>query len=642
MILSGCLCRNAVEGAFMKIKIITLGILSSLTGVYYLLFDTNNSMGQVGIENFPERARSAISRSTGIPVNFLTVENESDVADTGIKQFKLQDQTGNLYSVALDANGDQISDEAVNQAFQKINSRGFEGKFQSKLAERIRKGGGESIRVVFQLKTRDREVFQARTEAERQFHFEKVRARIRVDQQQFVEQAKSLKHQVIYQSLYAPMVVVSLPLQTIEALARRSDVERVYEEGKGSVRLNVSRVVVQADTVNSRGYTGTAQYVGVVEPERIGNHLNLPASERTLCRPTASAFTTDHKTLVAGVIQSTATLFRGLAPRIKIIDGVMGAGNSDAEVMAATDCVINSAAATNLSYGNETNGVFDALARYFDSLVYNTGASVAVAASNNCNSSIGSPEIAFNVIGVGLFDNKNTVNFNDDVPSCTAGFFEGAYMNPLSPNNDREEPDVVAPGIVTSTSSNGGFQQGGGTSYAAPHVTAGIALLRSRKTSLFTFAAEVRAIMLASARHNIEGNSRLSNRDGAGAIMLAAADTVVANGQSDFIFVEGATASNFLITRTFTANSGQKVRVAISWDHKMPLGSTITQPTTDLDLQVRCGNSTISTSASRDNNYEIVEFIANSCPSGYTSRIVNSRSSAGLENIGYAVSKTDL
>jgi hypothetical protein len=88
MILSGCLCRNAVEGAFMKIKIITLGILSSLTGVYYLLFDTNNSMGQVGIENFPERARSAISRSTGIPVNFLTVENESDVADTGIKQFK--------------------------------------------------------------------------------------------------------------------------------------------------------------------------------------------------------------------------------------------------------------------------------------------------------------------------------------------------------------------------------------------------------------------------------------------------------------------------------------------------------------------------------------------------------------------------
>jgi hypothetical protein len=187
----------------------------------------------------------------------------------------------------------------------------------------------------------------------------------------------------------------------------------------------------------------------------------------------------------------------------------------------------------------------------------------------------------------------------------------------------------------------GGFGASNGTSYAAPHVAAGMALLRSRKPSLLYFGAEMRAIILASARHNIEGNSRLSDRDGAGAIMLAAADTLVANNQSEYIFVEGATASNFPISRTFTATSGQKVRVAISWDHKMPLGNTMTQPTTDLDLQVRCGNSVIATSASRDNNYEIVEFTAATCTSGYTARIINTRSSAGLEQIGYAFSKTD-
>jgi subtilisin family serine protease len=542
--------------------------------------------------------------------------------------------------VALDVNGNQVNDEVLEQAFQEFNNRGFEGKLQSKLAERIRKGGGESIRVIFQLRSEAGEPFQGKTDTERQAYLERVSARISTNQRQFVEQVKGGKHQVVYQSLYTPMVVVLLPVQAVEALSRRGDVERVYEEGKGAVRLNTSRVVVQGDIVSSRGYTGTAQYVGVVEPDRIGTHPNLPSNQRTLCQPTASTTASNHKTFVAGVIQSTDIARRGIAPSVTIVDGVM-ATNSDSEVMTATDCVINTAAATNLSYGNETNGNFDALARYFDSLVYNTGASVAVAASNNCNSRVGSPEIAFNVIGVGSFDDKNTTSFSDDTASCIAPMTHGAFQNPISPNNDREEPDVVAPGQnITSTLNSGGFGPDNGNSFAAPHVAAGIALLRSRKTALFTFAAEVRAIMLASARHNIEGSSRLSDRDGAGAIMLAAADTVVANSQSEYIFVDGAT-SNFPITRTFTASNGQKVRVVISWDHKMPLGNAMTQPTTDLDLQVRCGNTLIGTSASRDNNYEIVEFTATTCSSGYTARIINTRSSARLEQIGYAVSKTD-
>ncbi|MEH2159927.1 MAG: hypothetical protein V7K38_02530 [Nostoc sp.] len=122
--------------------------------------------------------------------------------------------------------------------------------------------------------------------------------------------------------------------------------------------------------------------------------------------------------------------------------------------------------------------------------------------------------------------------------------------------------------------------------------------------------------------------------------MLAAADTVAANGQSDHIINDGA-ASNFPIYKTFTATSGQKVRVAIAWDHKMPLGNSMTEPTTDLDLGVFCGSTLVGSSASYDNNYEIVEFIATSCLSGYTAKISNLRSSTGYEQIGFAVSKTD-
>lgn len=636
-----CSQLKTIKNTLINIKFIALGILLSLTGLQLLLLSTSPSIAQIDIVNLSDRAKSAISRNTGIPVDALTIENETGVADTRIKQFKLQDQAGNLYNIALDASGNQISEETVDKALQDFNNRGFQGKLESRLTERIRKGGSESIKVIFHLKSEAGEPFRGKTITERQAHLEKVKARISASQQQLIEQVKSSRYQIVYQSLYTPIVVISLPVQAIESLAQRFDVERVYSERQGAVRLNTARVVVQADIVNSRGYTGVVEKVGVVEPGQIGTHPSLPSIQRNLCRPTATTVVSQHKTRVAGIIQSTDTAIRGIAPGVTLVDGIM-ATPTDSEVMAATDCVINTAAATNISYGNETDGTFDALARYFDSLVYNTGASIAVATSNNCNSRIGSPEIAFNVIGVGAFDDKNTISFNDDTASCFAPMTLGAFQNPISPNNDREEPDVVAPGWnITTTNNVGGFSAGwNGTSYAAPQVAAGIALLRSSKSSLFTFAAEVRAIILASARHNIEGTSRLSGRDGAGAIMLAAADTVVANGQSEYIFVDGAI-SNFPITRTFTATNGQKVRVAISWAHKMPLGNTMTQPTTDLDLQVLCGSTVIATSASRDNNYEIVEFAATTCSSGYTARIINTRSSAGLEQIGYAVSNTD-
>jgi len=55
-----------------------------------------------------------------------------------------------------------------------------------------------------------------------------------------------------------------------------------------------------------------------------------------------------------------------------------------------------------MSFGSETNGVFDAFARYVDQAVYNTGRTISVAGPNFCSSQMG-PEIAFNVLVVGAF-----------------------------------------------------------------------------------------------------------------------------------------------------------------------------------------------------------------------------------------------
>jgi hypothetical protein len=167
-----------------------------------------------------------------------------------------------------------------------------------------------------------------------------------------------------------------------------------------------------------------------------------------------------------------------------------------------------------------------------------------------------------------------------------------------------------------------------------------VGLLQDRLAVFNSQTERARAIIMASARHNIEGASRLSERDGAGALMTAAADRVLLNGQSWWFSTLGD-ATGFPRNQTFTATAGQKVRVVVAWSHKMPLGDTSTEPTTDLDLTVlRPGGASVGASTSFDNSFEIVEFTA-PVTGTYTARISNLRPSAGAEFVGLAVSRTN-
>jgi len=187
--------------------------------------------------------------------------------------------------------------------------------------------------------------------------------------------------------------------------------------------------------------------------------------------------------------------------------------------------------------------------------------------------------------------------------------------------------------------SGGGFASVSGTSFAAPHVVAGIALLRQRLPALQTQTERVRAILMASARHNIEGATVLSDQDGAGAILLAAADRVLLNNQSWDVGKPGD-ATGFPHVQTFSATAGQRVRAALAWARK-PSGSTLTEPTTDLDLVVLDpAGDVVGGSLSYDNSYEIVEFVA-PVSGTYTLNVSNFRSSPGREFLGLAVSRTN-
>lgn len=587
-----------------------------------------------------KKAKSQVSQITGIPTENLTVSKEALLSDTEITRYKVKDTQGRLYGVSLDASGIRVSKEVLNQAIQAIDNRNFVGKVEAELANLLTQTTNSTINVVIHLKGAMVAPAPASvlTYEQDTAKLNDIKSHNTATTQPVVNQLKTKNQRVIYQSAYAPVVAAALTPEEIKRVAARNDVERIYIERVAEPRLNVSRFVIQANIVNSRGFTGGQQRVAVVEPGRIGNHPSLPATQRILCRPEATTAISSHKTLVAGTIQSTDATAQGVAPAITIIDSI-GANFSISEMIAATDCAIkNGATAINMSFGSNTNGVFDTFARYLDQVVYNTGRTITVAGPNYCASRAGSPEIAFNVLAVGAFGDNNTTSFSDDIAGCSGAVSFSAFLDPYSPNNDREEPDVVAPGHqILMPDSNGGLTINSGTSFAAPQVAGGVGLLWQRKAIR---SEEVRAVIMASARHNVEGSSRLSERDGAGAIMLAAADAVVASGQSKLFYNNGA-ASNFPINSTFTALAGQKVRVAVAWSHKMPSGSTMTQPTTDLDLTIKHPNGReVAVSESFDNNYEIGEFTA-PVTGTYTATISNHRPSSGTEYIGFAVSNTD-
>lgn len=114
-----------------------------------------------------------------------------------------------------------------------------------------------------------------------------------------------------------------------------------------------------------------------------------------------------------------------------------------------------------------------------------------------------------------------------------------AWVNPDSPNHDREKPEVVAPGVgIVGIGLDGqlvtSLDRNSGTSFAAPQVAGLAALLIHRNLSLNIWPEASRAIIMASATHNIDGPTGIPSgqdlRDGAGGINAALADTVAQTG----------------------------------------------------------------------------------------------------------------
>jgi hypothetical protein len=420
-----------------------------------------------------------------------------------------------------------------------------------------------------------------------------------------------------------PIVDALLPPATIREIEQWAEVDRIYLSTKAEPAMEWARPTIRADVVQSRGYNGSGVKVAQVDiPGRIATSnpylANVVQDTTYLCASPA-----EHSTAVAGIIRANKsgdTKLRGIAPNASLWTGGSCEGQTSELRIQSDKAITWGAKALNLSWGSDTNLVLDYTAEFYDRMVLEDDVTVVAAAGNRGNlgcsqgedGEVISPGLGYNVITVGAFYDNNTSTWSDDTMwRCSS------WKNPISKAGERQKPEVAAPGegiISTSVASPWNNYTSNGTSLATAMVTGAVAQMMHRSSALKTNPEQVKAILMASAVHNIEGSSRFSDYDGAGGISVDRADDIirgVGGKTGNYTYSCGTSVTAFQLT-TLPLTAGKRTRVVISWSTDPSDQSNVKYvdgASIDFDMTVDDPPGLSGPFAeNRSNTFEIIEF----------------------------------
>ena len=601
-------------------------------------------------------ALAAVAAQHGVAVENLSILNvvrsNYPVSGNTAYAFKVVDAvTGETYGVSVDAAGAAVDSAQLDAAEAAAYTARY-GVYEPELADMIAAGTvPASLPVVIWLKEPeyvgpDRpspderatlseaeiDAFYAVVDAQRSAHVAQVTAPVAARLAGMGLPAQT--------DAYAPVVYTTLDTTALRSVSAWGEIDTIYTgRDDNEPEMGTAGPTINANIVWGRGITGSGVRVGVIE---VGGRAATANPYMSFTQDTTSACTTasSHSTGVAGIIRSTFSSGRGIGygATMRVGGSCGGVGSQlQSRSTAAADW---GARAINLSWGSDTGRVPGDNDRFYDNMVITRFRTVVKSAGNlgsGCsgNGNITSPGLAYNIITVGNFNDAGSVSWTgDSMSGCSS------WRDPISTNGDREKPEVAAPGsniTALSTASPWNNYTNSGTSFAAPMVTGMAALLMQRSTALTTWPEAVKAIAMVSAVHNIEGSARLSEYDGAGAIVADRADDIARGvngtwGARSYTCTTGAT----LNATTMYLYAGTRTRVAITWDTPTSYSQYASRPSADLDLRVvNASGSTVASSSSFDNTYEIVDFTP-SATGTYTLRVIRYRCDASPAYLGWA------
>lgn len=423
-------------------------------------------------------------------------------------------------------------------------------------------------------------------------------------------------YNIVYVSQYSPVVIAELDYEGVTDLAATSDTEFLdYYESDCAEEMDVSIPVVRANTVqNNYGYTGSGIKIGQVEPDvpDITSAQLSPIASRIHTYPAGSS-TSDHATMVASIMvgQQTSSLPKGIAPGATLYSASSNMSGGPIQaiewLLSQGVNVINASIRVdgNSSLGTDSYNTYGSVSKWIDHIAINHSVHFVKSAGNSGSSGVTSGGMAYNAITVGNIDDKNTLSLQDDTLRSTSSYSTNILY--------AYKPDLCAPGtnIITSIGSSSG------TSFAAPHVAATIALLCQQKPALKTQQDVVKAILTASVNPNSPHKYRPTQNGyrqyGAGLLDSYRACWITANTR---YYSSSMTSSQ--TSKTFNMNvtsSDTLMRVSLSFlkynkmsttDHTI---SPVDNVLPSLDLKIYSPTGKLVASSNTRNNVEIAEFV---------------------------------
>jgi hypothetical protein len=527
-------------------------------------------------------------------------------------QRTLDPQTARIVRVVTDDRGRAIDGDALLRA-----EAAARGPIAPEL--RARMVPGARLPVVFWIK-RDAQHPDPRAvldsalrsgvgpEDARRAALEAVRPHVARLQEGIVEALRGRNTVPSYRDPFVPIVFATLEPAAIEALAARPDVDRVHYAFPDAFPETVpspndrASPTARTDAVHRRGVDGAGVKVLINDVGSMtGSNPYLPPI--TFMQ---SAGAEAHATAVAGILSSKHTTFKGAAPGLtQLFDaglyGDQGAPQSWAWGMQ------QGISFGNCSWWNGSKGSIVFLDRYFDYIIRN----FAVMLFKSCGNQGGgdnlttTPGNGYNCIASGSADDRNTFDWNDDVIA--------SYSSWVNPQPGHDKPEVSSPGTninTTTPSSPWTGAAGSGTSYASPLTCGAATLLAATRAELKAKPEAIKALLMAGAWQNVEGDPRLSERDGAGGVDAAASQSAAAAGQYHAVTLTPGSFNNGVYTVPVTLVAGDETRIVAVWFSEADSSYATDTLKMDLDMVVeRPGGGVVATSASTRNAFEIALFV---------------------------------
>lgn len=550
-------------------------------------------------------------------------------------------RTGAPVSLAFDRNGTRVDGAAITARIELAQARAY-GKRNPSLDAAVRSGSRHLPVAIWlhceqalALERRPRRGAPMKTNAQ----VRRRQAAVATYTREFLsEMADSRLGRDAHADRLAPVIYATLTPPEIKRLERDHRVVGLFlADPRGRVDLTASVAIARADKAHADGARGTGVNVAVWE-----EGPDLEDQLTITDRYTSSPNTGDHSRLTHAIIRNRQRNgSRGHAPGCNLFS----ANSYDREALAwavEQGCtVISQSFHRRDDAGSSTLGSDDI---YKDWLAIHMPYPTICQAAGNFyegdDDDIDPPEDEF--VNHKGFNGLVVANHDDTATVISGG---SVFRNCASRHGDRELPHVSANGIdVTAVGLTNS-----GTSFAAPAVAGGVALIQSVNSSLPYWPEACRAIIMAAAtRKNISGSSwwrdvqsGVDASDGAGAHDAQEACRIARQPRNrnaapsrrgwDAGLLRSAelTDSNRMSTFSYKIRTPAwgilpKVKVVLTWHSQIqilriaypgaplnPLIRLASVLTVDLDLFVLDeAGVPVGVSASQDNSCEIVEFTA--------------------------------